>query len=163
MGALKESTSVNKSKKLLNNIANLNSVISDLKKNYGLNSETIEKLSKLKFDKKYNQMEKLMTNQERIKNCDNWDKRADIDIMLLEDRIEYCQMIWPDFERKFVEELVKGGIVKAKDFKFAPTKLFERSKQKLLQYFKKLKTKSEIETALYELKDLLRGSVTTDS
>lgn len=83
----------------------------------------------------------------------------------------------PEIENNFVDALVKSGLVHINDFKFAPTKLFERSKTKLLQYLEKKQNKDgdynnkdiknaldELkETALYELKDLLRGSITTDS
>lgn len=84
-------------------------------------------------------MTKRMTDQERIKDCKNWSQRTDIDIMLLEDRTDYCKMIRPEIEQLFVDVLVKSGIVKSKDFKFAPTKLIERSSEKLLEYLEKIR------------------------
>ena len=89
MVALKVSTFVDNSKQLLQKIADLHPMISDFKQNYGLTADTIEKRSQLKFDKsKYVQLKKRITNQDRIKDCQTWDKRADIDLKLLEDRID---------------------------------------------------------------------------
>jgi len=42
-------------------------------------------------------------------------------------------MIWQQIKDIFVNALVKSGIVKSKDFKFAGVKGFPRSKQKLLE------------------------------
>lgn len=86
----------------------------------------------------------------------NKDKLADIDCKLLADRLDYCTMIHQEIEDIFVKSLVKSGIIKSKDFEFAGVKGIPRSKQKLLQYLDK-KGEFDIETALYELKDLLRG------
>ena len=63
-----------------------------------------------------------------------------------------------------VTELVLSGQVKEKDLLFAPTKQFERSSAKLQEYILKLRQKHvNVQSAAYELKDLLRGSIITDS
>ena len=64
-----------------------------------------------------------------------------------------------------VTELVLSGQVREKDLLFAPTKQFERSSAKLQEYILKLRQKHEddVQSAAYELKDLLRGSIITDS
>lgn len=65
--------------------------------------------------------------------------------------------------------IVESNLVNAEDFKFAGVKGFDRSNQKLLEYIEKKKTKrfkkgiEESESALYDLKDLLRGSIISDS
>ena len=65
--------------------------------------------------------------------------------------------------------LVHTGKVASKDFKFADVKAQERSSQKLLEQTEEIKadrTEKEIkgsESSLYKLKDLLRGSIITDS
>ena len=71
-------------------------------------------------------------------------------------------MINQEIEDIFVKSLLKSGIVKSKDFEFVGVKGLSKRKQKLLQYLDK-KGEFDIETALFELKDLLRGSIITDS
>ena len=60
--------------------------------------------------------------------------------------------------------------MKAKDFLFAGVKDYDRSSIKMLNYIEKNKSKMKqlgpekfLQTALYDLKDLLRGSIITDS
>jgi len=68
------------------------------------------------------------------------------------------------------DALVKKGLVQPADFLFADIKGFERSNQKMCENLEKNKKKQktedagkDIESTLYTLKDLLRGSVITDS
>lgn len=71
----------------------------------------------------------------------------------------------------FKKSIVDNKIVKEEDFKFPGVKELPRSKQKVLNYIKKMENKfktkglsdKDIQTAVYELKDLLRGSIITDS
>jgi len=64
---------------------------------------------------------------------------------------------------------VKSGVVTEEDVLFAPTKAYERSEQKLLDYTKETQARlakaglTKPESSLYCLKDILRGSVTSDS
>ena len=66
-----------------------------------------------------------------------------------------------------LDALVDNELVEEEDFMFAGVKAFERSSHKLLEYIdekRKLKEgKAAAESSVYDLKDLLRGSIISDS
>ena len=68
-----------------------------------------------------------------------------------------------------LEALVESKLVKEEDFMFAGVKAFERSSHKLLEYIDEKRTKllnegkTAAESSVYDLKDLLRGSIISDS
>ena len=69
-----------------------------------------------------------------------------------------------------IEALVESKLVKEEDFMFAGVKAYERSSHKLLEYIDEKRNKllqknenAEAESSVYDLKDLLRGSIISDS
>jgi len=59
---------------------------------------------------------------------------------LLNDRIQYCNKIWNTVKNQFEESLVNSGKATLENIMFAPTKAFERSETKLLDYIDKTKS-----------------------
>ena len=119
---LKDSTDTKRSQELLDKIKGLDSIISQLKSEWGLTKEEIEKLRRIvpkKFEKAV--LRKVMTKQ-RYLHTTEWNTQADIDCELLKDRISYCTAVWDEVHDLLHSSIVKSNLVKGGDFMFAGVK-----------------------------------------
>ena len=72
-----------------------------------------------------------MTKQHNLSEAPDRAWQADVDALLLKDRIAYCKRINPTIGALFADVLVASKTVAAEDFLFAPPKTFPRSNTKL--------------------------------
>jgi len=84
-------------------------------------------------NKLYSKLSKAMTKQDILSEAPDRAWQADVDALLLKDRIAYCRRIKPTIGKLFADALVASNKVAAEDFLFAPPKTFPRSNTKLGQ------------------------------
>jgi len=130
---LNNSTCLEHTNELLKEFEDIQPEIARLKQTYGLSMDDINQLKLIgqewtdESDQKearyqYATLTRRMHSRESLK-AEDWSQQADIDCKILENRIAFCEKIWPMVEKLFRDaNLFKKAGVDLKDVVFAPPK-----------------------------------------